>query len=163
MWKIFSFNSDNSYLFSCSRNAQVNFLEKPQSKKPSFQNKNFDVVSTKEFFKRKLYILVQAYSGEVAELPGKLISHGKRIVYFFIEILGAPRLSSFSLKSIHFSFVEILKIIFKFLIGTPHLTSGIGTVSIYYSTTTKSKVERFLQALLWDGVYPDIKIYRLKV
>ena len=90
MWKIiFSillglkvFNSDNSYMFSCSRNAQVNFLEKPQSKKPSFQNKNFDVVSTKEFFKRKLYILVQAYSGEVAELPGKLISHGKIIVYF---------------------------------------------------------------------------------
>ncbi|XP_023339579.1 COBW domain-containing protein 2 [Eurytemora carolleeae] len=64
---------------------------------------------------------LKAYSGEVAELPEKLISH-----------------------------------------GTPHLTSGIGTVSLFYSSTTKSKVERFLQALLWDGVYPGIRIYRLK-
>jgi len=47
--------------------------------------------------------------------------------------------------------------------GIPHLSSGIGTVSLYYDGVTKiSRVETFLQALLWDGVYPDIKIFRLK-
>jgi len=52
----------------------------------------------------------------------------------------------------------------KFLsIGAPHLSSGIGTVSLYHSTVTSLKmVERFLQELLWEAVYPNVKIYRLK-
>jgi len=46
--------------------------------------------------------------------------------------------------------------------GAPHLSSGIGTVTLQHGITTLIRVERFLQALLWEDVYPNIKIYRLK-
>jgi len=46
--------------------------------------------------------------------------------------------------------------------GKPHLSSGVGTVTLYHETTCLERVERFLQTLLWDDVYPTTKIFRLK-
>eukprot|EP00088_Acartia_fossae_P011039 TRINITY_DN15529_c0_g1_i1.p1 TRINITY_DN15529_c0_g1~~TRINITY_DN15529_c0_g1_i1.p1 ORF type:complete len:366 (-),score=54.29 TRINITY_DN15529_c0_g1_i1:173-1270(-) len=45
----------------------------------------------------------------------------------------------------------------------PHLSSGIGTVTLEHSGTTfLPAVENFLQALLWDHAYPNTRIFRLK-
>jgi hypothetical protein len=45
----------------------------------------------------------------------------------------------------------------------PHLSSNIGTVTLQQAGRTSLKaVERFLQALLWDMVYPTTRIFRLK-
>jgi len=46
--------------------------------------------------------------------------------------------------------------------GEPHLSSGVGTVTLYHETTSLERVEKFLQSLLWDDVYPATKIFRLK-
>jgi len=45
----------------------------------------------------------------------------------------------------------------------PHLSSNIGTVTLRHPGRTSLKaIERFLQALLWDNVYPTTRIFRLK-
>jgi len=45
----------------------------------------------------------------------------------------------------------------------PHLSSNIGTVTLHQAGRTSLKaIERFLQALLWDKVYPTTRIFRLK-
>ena len=49
IYKCKSVNSDDSYLFSWSRNAQISFLKKPRSKIISFQNyKHFHLIDTSD-------------------------------------------------------------------------------------------------------------------